>query len=112
MKLRYQELVDQYCASEVINTLISIKRQCESRFRFTFTVRPGGYGAVRDLDIVGILYNLLDNAVEENERFPDMERQGHLASDGEADKESPRIVKPETEKTERNAGDVQNSKGI
>ena len=90
LKLQYQELKsDQYCASEVINTVISIKRQqCEEKqIPFTFTVEPGGYGAVRDIDMVGILYNLLDNAVEENERIPDGAPKGIWLLMGESDVE-------------------------
>lgn len=90
LKLQYQELKsDQYCASEVINTVISIKRQqCEEKqIPFTFTVEPGGYGAVRDIDMVGILYNLLDNAVEENERIPDGASKGIWLLMGESDEE-------------------------
>ena len=88
LKLQYQELKsDQYCASEVINTVISIKRQqCEEKqIPFTFTVEPGGYGAVRDIDMVGILYNLLDNAVEENERIPAGASKGIWLSMGETE---------------------------
>ena len=88
LKLQYQELKsDLYCASEVINTVISIKRQqCEEKqIPFSFTVEPGGYGTVRDIDMVGILYNLLDNAVEENERIPDGAPKGIWLSMGESD---------------------------
>ena len=62
--------------SEVINAILSMKeRQCrEKNIPFCINIEEKGYALVRDIDMVGLLVNLLDNAIEENEKIEEEQR--------------------------------------
>lgn len=82
LKVRYIELKKkEYCTDEVVNTVISIKKQqCEEKqIPMELEVADEDYKVIKDIDLVGVLYNLLDNAVEASERVPEGENCGiHL----------------------------------
>lgn len=64
LKIQYHQLKQtQYCTDEVVNTVISIKQQqCqEKEIPFEIEVGAADYHLVKDIDMVGILYNLLDS---------------------------------------------------
>ena len=63
--------------SEVVNAILSMKgRQCrEKNIPFCMNIEEKGYALVRDIDMVGLLVNLLDNAIEENEKIEAEERR-------------------------------------
>ena len=62
--------------SEVVNAILSMKgRQCrEKNIPFCMNIEEKGYALVRDIDMVGLLVNLLDNAIEENEKIEEEQR--------------------------------------
>lgn len=64
--------------SEVVNAILSMKRkQCqEKRIPLYLNIEEKEYALVRDMDMVGILVNLLDNAIEENEKIEAEEQRG------------------------------------
>ena len=64
--------------SEVVNAILSMKeRQCrEKNIPFCINIEEKGYALVRDIDMVGLLVNLLDNAIEENEKIEAEEQRG------------------------------------
>ena len=64
--------------SEVVNAILSMKgQQCrEKNIPFCMNIEEKGYALVRDIDMVGLLVNLLDNAIEENERIESEEQRG------------------------------------
>ena len=64
--------------SEVVNAILSMKgRQCrEKNIPFCMNIEEKEYALVRDMDMVGILVNLLDNAIEENEKIESEEQRG------------------------------------
>ena len=63
---------------EVVNAILSMKRQqCqEKQIPLFLHVEKEEYALVRDIDLVGILMNLLDNAVEENEKIESTDQRG------------------------------------
>ena len=77
LKLEYRK-VENKGESEVVNAILSMKRkQCqEKRISLYLNIEEKGYSLVRDMDMVGILVNLLDNAIEENERIESEEQRG------------------------------------
>lgn len=64
--------------SEVVNAILSMKeRQCkEKNIPLYMNIEEKEYALVRDMDMVGILVNLLDNAIEENEKIEAEEQRG------------------------------------
>ena len=64
--------------NEVVNVILSMKRQqcAEKQIPFTVHIEDKGYTLVRDIDMAGILMNLLDNAIEENEKIETEEQRG------------------------------------
>ena len=62
--------------SEVVNAILSMKeRQCrEKNIPFCINIEEKGYALVRDIDMVGLLVNLLDNAMEACEKLEKEER--------------------------------------
>lgn len=88
LKERYTQLrKEEYCADEVVNSILSIKKeQCEvKKIPFEIQVEDTTYGEIRDVDIVGLLHNLLDNAVEAEERIPQESIRGIYFSMGKKD---------------------------
>ena len=79
LKLEYRKVENKgESESEVVNAILSMKRkQCqEKRISLYLNIEEKGYSLVRDMDMVGILVNLLDNAIEENEKIEAEEQRG------------------------------------
>lgn len=88
LKERYTQLrKEEYCADEVVNSILSIKKeQCEvKKIPFEIQVEDTTYGEIRDVDMVGLLHNLLDNAVEAEEHIPQEGVRGIYFSMGKKD---------------------------
>ncbi|WP_346908565.1 GHKL domain-containing protein [Faecalicatena orotica] len=82
---RYSKLKkEQYCTDEIINSIISIKKQqCEKKLiPLKIHIEDAYYGDVREVDMVGLLHNLLDNAIEANERIDGQKQRGITFSMG------------------------------
>ena len=64
--------------SEVVNAILAMKgQQCrEKHIPLYLHIEEKEYTLVRDMDMVGILVNLLDNAIEENEKIEAEEQRG------------------------------------
>ena len=72
LKLEYRKVENKgESESEVVNAILSMKRkQCQEKgISLYLNIEEKGYSLVRDMDMVGILVNLLDNAIEENEKI-------------------------------------------
>ena len=79
LKLEYRKVENKgESESEVVNAILSMKRkQCqEKEISLYLNIEEKGYSLVRDMDMVGILVNLLDNAIEENEKIEAEEQRG------------------------------------
>lgn len=72
------EMMQQEGMEEVINSIIAIKEEeCgQKQIPFCYQIAREDYSIVRELDMTGILYNLLDNAIEEEERIPKEQTHG------------------------------------
>lgn len=66
-----QEKRNKYCRHEIINMILLLKvQQCEKmNIPFTVKVDNANYSVLKNIDWVGLLFNLLDNAIEANERI-------------------------------------------
>lgn len=76
---RYSELKrEEYCTDEIVNSIISIKKQqCGKKaIPLQIQIEEAYYGDVREVDMVGLLHNLLDNAIEANERIGEDGKRG------------------------------------
>ena len=75
--------------SEVVNAILSMKKQqCrEKNIPLYMNIEEKEYALVRDMDMVGILVNLLDNAIEENEKIEAQEQRGIWLDMKEKDQE-------------------------
>lgn len=85
LKDRYGQLrKEEYCRDEVVNSIVSLKmQQCqEKQIPFRLQIEDTVYSGVQEVDMVGLLYNLLDNAVEANERIGTEEEKGIFLSMG------------------------------
>lgn len=79
LKEEYRKVVNRgKSENEVINAILSMKsQQCQEKgIPFFIDVEDKGYAQIRDMDMVGILMNLLDNAIEENEKIEDRNLRG------------------------------------
>ena len=79
LKLEYRKVENKgESESEVVNAILSMKRkQCQEKgISLYLNIEEKGYSLVRDMDMVGILINLLDNAIEENEKIEAEEQRG------------------------------------
>ena len=79
LKLEYRRVENKgESESEVVNAILSMKRkQCQEKgISLYLNIEEKGYSLVRDMDMVGILVNLLDNAIEENEKIESEEQRG------------------------------------
>ena len=79
LKLEYRKVENKgESESEVVNAILSMKRkQCQEKgISLYLNIEEKGYSLVRDMDMVGILVNLLDNAIEENEKIEAEEQRG------------------------------------
>ena len=81
LKIQYRQLKsEEYTSNEVINTVISIKKQqcSEKGIPLQLELANEDYAVLSDIDMVGLLYNLLDNAVEASDRVSADDRKGIL----------------------------------
>ena len=79
LKLEYRKVENKgESESEVVNAILSMKRKlCQEKgISLYLNIEEKGYALVRDMDMVGILVNLLDNAIEENEKIEAEEQRG------------------------------------
>ena len=79
LKIQYKQLKsEEYTTNEVINTVVSIKnQQCkEKNIPLELDIENTDYSFMTDIDMVGLLYNLLDNAVEASDRVEEGNRKG------------------------------------
>lgn len=79
LKYRYEELKKhEFCTDELVNSILTIKEeQCRERgIPLDIRVQDCIYTGVEEVDLVGLLHNLLDNAIEANERIPAGEKRG------------------------------------
>lgn len=69
---RQRERGSRYCSHEVVNMILLLKeRQCQSlELPFAAAVEDVSLEGVGNLDWVGLLCNLLDNAIEASQRLP------------------------------------------
>ena len=63
---------EEYCTSEIINSILSIKMQQCTRRQISLTIHTEdrNYHTISDFDMVSLLHNLLDNAIEAVDRIP------------------------------------------
>ncbi len=68
----------RYCRNEVVNSILSEKaRQCANKkIPFEAQVEDEDYSGIREIDMAGILHNLLDNAIEADARIPSGAKRG------------------------------------
>lgn len=79
LKLEYRKVEKKgESKSEVVNVILSMKRKhCqEKEIPLYLNIEEKEYALVRDMDMVGILVNLLDNAIEENEKIESEGQRG------------------------------------
>lgn len=79
LKSRYDTLKKQeFCSNEFLNAILTIKlEQCrEKSIPVSVQVEDSSYEGVKEVDMVGLLHNLLDNAVEAQERIPEGQETG------------------------------------
>lgn len=74
----------EYCTDEIVNSILSVKKQqCEQKqIPLDIHVEEAYYADVQEMEMVGLLYNLLDNAEEANERIDDPKERGITFSMG------------------------------
>lgn len=73
LEARYQKLKKtRYCRNEILDSVLVLKKQqCEAKqIPLDIQVEDTSYDDIAEFDMVGILHNLLNNAIEENERIP------------------------------------------
>ncbi|MCC8103454.1 MAG: GHKL domain-containing protein [Clostridiales bacterium] len=82
-----ERLDSSYTHNEVLNAiLISKANACQSRgIPFVVNVEDQAYEWIRDTDLAALLQNLLDNAVEAQERMSERENRGIWLSMGQED---------------------------
>lgn len=68
----------QFCSDEIVNAVCEIKtKQCEERrIPLAISIAEEDYSGVKEIDLVGLLCNLMDNAIEENEKIEEEEKRG------------------------------------
>lgn len=79
LKERYDRLkVQQFGNDEIVNSILMIKmEQCrEKQIPFQIKVKDCIYSGIDEMDLVSLLHNLLDNAIESNERIEGSQEKG------------------------------------
>lgn len=79
LKSRYEELSRTgYCRDDIVDSILLVTaKQCEDAdISLKIQVEDTFYGEIHEMDLVGLLYNLLDNAREANVRIPDEGERG------------------------------------
>lgn len=79
----------EFCGDEIINSILSVKKQqCDRKeIPLQIQVEDAFYDGVQEVEIVGLLHNLLDNAIEANERISENGDKGITFSMGKKGKE-------------------------
>lgn len=73
LKSRYEELSRTgYCRDDIVDSILLVRaKQCEDAdISLKIQVEDTFYGEIQEMDLVGLLYNLLDNATED--MIPDL----------------------------------------
>lgn len=79
LKEEYADLrKKKFCQDEIVETILDMKtRQCqELEIPMDISVEDCLYKEIEEVDMVGLLCNLLDNAIEANQRCREGERKG------------------------------------
>lgn len=79
LKEQYEFLKNQeFCSDEIVNAILKIKKeQCrEKKIPLEIQIEDAIYNEIEEADLVSILHNLLDNAIEANERIPEEKERG------------------------------------
>lgn len=79
LKERYSSLKKQeFGCDEIVSSILSIKKeQCEEKqIPLKIQLDDGIYNGIEEVDLVSLLHNLLDNAIEANDRIPEGEEKG------------------------------------
>ena len=79
LKKRYDILKKQeFCSDELVNSILTIKQeQCSGKaIPLMMDVEDCIYNNVEEVEIVALLHNLLDNAIEAQERIPEDGEKG------------------------------------
>lgn len=75
MKVRIEEMEDEfYCRNKVLNTILcEKKREAEqNNIKYNAFVEPGiNFNFIQDIDIIIILGNIIDNAIEASKQVSD-----------------------------------------
>lgn len=68
----------RFCSDEIVDAVCEIKtKQCEERrIPLTVNIASEDYSGIKEIDLVGLLCNLLDNAIEENEKIESEAKRG------------------------------------
>lgn len=85
LKGRYGQLrKEEYCCDEVVNSIVALKvQQCkEKQIPLELEIEDTMYDGIQEVDMVGLLYNLLDNAVEASGRILEGNQKGIALSMG------------------------------
>ncbi|MDO4648774.1 MAG: GHKL domain-containing protein [Eubacteriales bacterium] len=72
LKDTYRKMKNQkFCQDEIVNTVLKVKEeQCNKKnFPFQIQVMDCEYGEIKEIDLIAMLENLLDNAMEAQERL-------------------------------------------
>lgn len=89
LKSRYAVLKNQrFCQDEIVNSVLELKEtQCrEKNIPLEIHVENRIYTGIQEADMVGLLYNLMDNAIEANEKITDRGKRGIWLAMEKADK--------------------------
>lgn len=79
LKQEYTDLNEKkFCTDEILDSILDIKtRQCrELEIPFEVFVEDCFYREIKEADMVGLVCNLLDNAIEANQRCREGEKRG------------------------------------
>ncbi len=82
LRMRYEFCKEkQFCADEIINAMLSVKHEeCrEKKIPFEIEIEDVSYAQMQEIDLVGLIYNLLDNAIEANERISEEKKGIHFS---------------------------------
>ena len=62
---------NSYCSDEILDSLLRIKgEECtKKKIPFYVHMEEERFGEIKEIDMVSLIYNLLDNALEANERI-------------------------------------------
>lgn len=79
LKSRYYKLKSgEFCENDFVNAILTIKQeQCaEKGIPFSAQIEKNSYGGIEEVDLAGLLHNLMDNAIEAQDRIPGGQTRG------------------------------------